>query len=62
MTAVIRTPVGRYPLAGRCTVCGHQAAGLLIFPGHREVYHQAGGGRPCLIPNPPARVDVAVAP
>lgn len=41
-------------LGGRCTVCGHHANTLVMFPNHREVRHQPGGGRPCVLPNPPA--------
>lgn len=44
-----------WPLAGRCTVCGHHAHVLVVYASHREVRHRPGGGAPCKLPNPPAK-------
>lgn len=53
LPAVRRSPVAVFPMAGRCTVCGHHADTLVMFPNHREVRHRPGGGRACVLPNPP---------
>lgn len=59
MTAVRRRPVAVWALAGACTVCGHEADTLVVFPGHREVWHRPGAGGACVLPNPSARKDGA---
>lgn len=50
-----------WPLAGRCTVCGHHAHVLVVYRSHREVRHVPGGGTPCLLPNPPAVVKAVAS-
>lgn len=58
MTAPRQTPIAVWALAGQCTVCGHQADTMVVFSGHREVRHRIGGGRPCVLPNPPQKTEV----
>lgn len=53
--------VAIWPLAGPCTVCGHNAHALVVYGSHREVRHVPGGGEPCRLPNPPAAKKAEVA-